>query len=130
MGLSEHITRAQHHGLLGKQSTPDHWGRSEPPGRSPGSQARCRALSSEESRASVILLTNPDHERCCPISRGRRPRPGSVSWRPLHMWSCRTSQPAAANRWETLENMHRKRASKDDLIADCKRSLMTHKKRQ
>jgi len=31
MGLSEHVTRAQLHGLLGKQSTPDRRGRSEPP---------------------------------------------------------------------------------------------------
>jgi len=62
MGLSEHVTRAQLHGLRGKQSTPDRWGRSEPPEQSSGSQARCRALSSEESRASVILLTNPDRE--------------------------------------------------------------------
>jgi len=32
MGLSEHVTRERLRGLLGLQSTPDRWGRSEPPG--------------------------------------------------------------------------------------------------
>jgi len=54
------VTRAQLRGWLGKPSTPDRRGRSEPPEPKLGlSIARCGALSSGESRAPVILLANP-----------------------------------------------------------------------
>jgi len=72
-----------------------------PPGKPGFPVVRCRALSSEEFRASVILLANPDRrEISCSYPRESAPRPGSVSRPPLHVRSSRTSQPAAAIRWE------------------------------
>jgi hypothetical protein len=121
------VTRAQLRGLLGKQSTPDHWGRSEPPEPKLGfSVARCRgSFILAESRASVILLANPGRrETRCLKSRKSAPRPDSVYWRPLHMWACRTSQPAAAIRWEPW-SIYKKCAFLGCTNRNCDLSTMT-----
>jgi hypothetical protein len=55
-----------------------------PPGKSPGSQTRCRALFVRRLPGDPdILLANPGDEKPCPISRGQATRPDSVCWQPL-----------------------------------------------
>jgi len=116
-GPSVWLTRAQHRGLPGQQSTPDRRDRSASP--EPCSGSRCgeanRSFIPRESRAGFLLLASPRTRRCCFFSPGAaRDRTGSagnpcksgLAEPPGHLLDCR--EP----RTETAESVHSRCANR------------------